>query len=323
MPAHVRAIQIDWHYNEVSPELRKLLPELDQRLSSTDHTWTTLREQLRELAVRHLDLAADAFVEDGDRRYWLFRLRPIEPVAGLTLRELGDLRVEELEIHEHLDGAALELPYDEALTVTLVRDLDLVDELEGDDDSIDVPLEYTTTEQMQTLLARIAAAIDEGGGRFVADAGYDRFLVELGPGVAVTRRLEVVTAPALVARLKRGEYQALPGPPRKADTKYAQPLFWPASMLEVLQDRAIELDHSLSHVVQLAFLKARETIARSDREKLEAATRRFGGSTQRQTLYFPGDLLDAMEAQASRLDCSLSFVAQSAVALVHKPILDG
>lgn len=323
MPAYVRAIHIDWHYDEASPQVRKLLPEANERLSSTDHTWDTFREQLRELAVRHPDVVADAFIEDGYRNYWLFRVRPVTPKPGMSLRELGDRRVEEIEISERLADATepIELPYDAALTVTLAGDRELLEELDGKDNSIEVPLDYVDEDEMRTMLERIAKAIDDGGGRFVAEAGYDRFLVDLAPGRAVARRLVLATEPELVARLRLGQYKAVPAAPRKAGEKYEQALYWTESMLQFIQGQATRTDRSLSNLVQLAFVKTREAIATSDRAQLEAAKRGFDGDKRRQTLYFPGEMLDAMEAQAARLDSSLSFVAQSAVALARDAIL--
>ena len=323
MPAYVRSIHIDWHIVEASPQIRTILPEANARLSSTDHTWDTFREQLRELAVRHLDVVADAFVEDGCRSFWLFRVRPVAPKAGLSLRELGDARVEAVQIRERLEdnAADVELPYDDAVTVTLARDHALLDELDGEDDSLDVPLEYADADEMRTVLERVAHAIDDGGGRFVAEAGHDRFLVELAPGRAVIRTLVVATEPDLVARLRRGQYPAVPGPPRTPGERYEQALYWPESMLDFLQEHATRTDRSLSYLVQLAFKSTRVAIAAGDREKLEARKRRFDGETRKQTLYFPGDMLDAMDAQASRLDSSVSFVAQSAVALARDAIL--
>lgn len=324
MPAYVRAIHIDWHYDEASPQVRKMLPEANERLSSTDHTWDTFREQLRELAVHHLDVVADAFIEDGYRNYWLFRVRPATAKPGMSLRELGDRRVEEIKISERLGDTTMEpveLPYDDALTVTLAGDRELLEELDGDDNSIEVPLDYVDEDEMRTMLERIAKAIDDGGGRFIAEAGYDRFLVELAPGRAVARRLVLATEPELVARLRRGQYQAVPAAPRKPGEKYEQALYWTDSMLQFIQDQATRTDRSLSNLVQLAFIKTREEIAASDRAQLEAAKRGFDGDKRRQTLYFPGEMLDAMEAQAARLDSSLSFVAQSAVALARDAIL--
>lgn len=324
MPAYVRAIHIDWHYDESSPQVQKMLPEAEQRLSSTDHTWETFREQLRELAVRCLDVVADAFIEDGYRNYWLFRVRQVTAKPGMSLRELGDRRVEEIKISERLGDTTtepVELPYDDALTVTVAGDLELVEELAGDDDSIEVPLDYVDENEMRTMLERIAKAIDDGGGRFVAEAGYDRFLVELTPGRAVARRLVLATEPELVGRLRRGQYKGVPAAPRKPGEKYEQALYWTDSMLQFIQDQATRTDRSLSNLVQLAFMKTREAIAASDRAQLEAAKRGFDGDKRRQTLYFPGEMLDAMEAQAARLDSSLSLVAQSAVALARDAIL--
>ncbi|MGE0869508.1 MAG: hypothetical protein AB7P03_13155 [Kofleriaceae bacterium] len=324
MPAYVRAIHIDWHYDEASPQLRKILSEANERLSSRNHTWDTFREQLRELAVREPDVVADAFVEDGYRLYWLFRVRPVALKAGRSLRELGDARVEQVQISERVEDVTagpVELPYDDALTVTLARDHELVGELGGDDNSIDVPLEYGDADEMRTMLERIANAMDDGGGRFVAEAGFDRFLVELAPGRAVTRRLVLGTEADLVARLRHAQYTAVPAPPRKPGEKYEQPLYWPDSMLQFLQEQATRTDRSLSNLVQLAFASTREAIAASNYGQLIAAKQSFGGDKRKQTLYFPGEMLDAMEALAARRDNSLSFVAQCAVALARDTML--
>lgn len=318
MPAYVRAIHIDWHVAEASPPIRKILPEANERLSTTDHTLDTFRAQLRELALRHPELVADAFVEDGYRAFWLFRVRPVAAARGLSLRELGDARVAELRIRERLEeGETPELPYDEALTVTLARDHELAD----GDDSLDVPLEYTDADEMRAMLERIAAAIDDGGGTFVAEAGHDRFLVDLAPGRALIRTLVVAAEAALVARLRCGEYSAVPGPPRTPGERYAQALYWPEPMLAFLEEQATRTDRSLSYLVQLAFETSHDAIAAGDRDTLASRTRRFDGETRRQTLYVPGDMLDAMEVQAARLDSSVSFVAQSAVALARDAIL--
>jgi uncharacterized small protein (TIGR04563 family) len=324
MPAYVRSIHIDWHVAEASPQLRTILPEANARLSSTDHTWDTFRAQLRELALRHPGLVADAFVEDGYRGYWLFRVRPVTARPGLSLRELGDARVDEIRIRERLEDSAgedVEWPYDEAVTVSLARDHALIDELGGDEDSLDVPLDYADAGELRAVLERIAAAIDEGGGRFVAEAGHDRYLVDLAPGRAVIRTLVVATEPALVARLRRGEYAPVPAPPRVAAERYEQPLFWPEPMLQFLHEHATRADRSLSYLVQLAFARTREAMAALDREQLEESKRGFEGETRRQTLYVPGEMLDAMEAHAARLDSAVSFVAQCAVALARDALV--
>ena len=221
------------------------------------------------------------------------------------------------------DGTAgpVELPYDEALTVTLARDLELVGELGGEGDSIEVPQEYVDADEMRTILDRIAKAMNDGGGRFVAEVGHDRFLVEVARERAVTRRLVLATEPELVARLRRGQYTVVPAPSRKPGDKYEQSLYWPGSMLQFIQEQATRTDRSLSNLVQLAFAKTREAIAASNRGELEAAKRSLEGDKRKQTLYFSGEMLDAMEAQAARLDSSLSFVAQCAVALARDAIL--
>lgn len=298
MPDFLRTIQIDWHYDEASPQIRKLLPEANQSLSSTDHTFDTFREQLHELAGKHLDIVADAFVEDAYRRYWLFRVRTLPQKAGMSLREMSQLRVEAIEIPMRFeDGTkAVELPYD-----------DVID---------DVPLEYADEAEMRAALTNLQTS-----GTFVADAGFERFLVELAPEKTVIRKVVPAIEAELVGRLRRGEYMAVPAPPRVADEKYEQSLYWPESMLKFLTEQAVRTDRSLSSIVQEAFNKARKKIAASDREELAEKKRVFDGETRRQSLYFHGDMLDEIAAEAARLDSSLSFVAQSAVALARDAIL--
>jgi uncharacterized small protein (TIGR04563 family) len=294
----LRTIQIDWHYDEASPQIRKVLPAANQSLSSTDHTFDTFREQLRELAGKHLDIVADAFVEDAYRQYWLFRVRTVPQKAGMSLREIAKQRVEEIEVGMRFEDGAkpVELPYD-----------DVVD---------DVPLEYADEAEMRAAVANVQTS-----GAFVADAGFERFLVELAPEKTVIRKVVPAVEAALVGRLRRGEYKAVPAPPRVADEKYEQALYWPESMLTFLTEQAVRTDRSLSNLVQEAFNKARKKIAASDREELAEKKRVFDGETRRQSLYFRGDMLDEMAAEAARLDSSLSFVAQSAVALARDAIL--
>lgn len=65
-------------------------------------------------------------------------------------------------------------------------------------------------------------------------------------------------------------------------------------MLQFIQEQATRTDRSLSSLVQFAFAETREAIAASDRGQLEAAKRSFDGDSRKQTLYFPGEMLDAL-----------------------------
>jgi uncharacterized small protein (TIGR04563 family) len=216
----------------------------------------------------------------------------------MSLREIAKHRVEEIEVGMRFeDGAkAVELPYDDAID--------------------EIPLDYSNEAEMRAALANVSAR-----GTFVADAGFDRFLVELAPKKTMIRKVVPAVEAELVARLRRGEYTTVPAPPRVADEKYEQLLFWPESMLKFLTEQAVRTDRSLSNIVQEAFTKARKTIAASNRDELAQKKRTFDGETRRQSLYFRGDMLDEMAAQAARLDSSLSFIAQSAVALARDAIL--
>ncbi len=99
------------------------------------------------------------------------------------------------------------------------------------------------------------------------------------------------------------------------NAKYEHALYWPEQMLDVIQQHATRTDRSLSSIVQIAWKTQYPTIAASDRETLAAAHRGYTGAKRKQSLFYPGSMLEQFAEQAKRLDSSESFVVQAAVAL--------
>jgi uncharacterized small protein (TIGR04563 family) len=319
MPYYLAYSTIDWHYDEASAALKPVLAGAQTRLRpNSNHTDTTFEEVLREVAAANPAIVADALIEDGYRSHWLFRAR-----NGM---------VEKLVVDERPEGALdrpIELPLDTIATVTLARDADEITELleeqdffdGSDDETVTLPLRFNDEAAMRDVLARVASAIDEPAEGFVADVDGQRFLIELAPGKATIRKLVIVTEPALVARLTSGTFTDAPVNPPRADEKREQSLYWPEPMLKWIQEQAARTDKSLSYIVQFAFKHARTAIAASDRAQLAKPVRAFDGEKRKQTLYFPGSMLVEMTEHATRLDTSLSLVAQSAVALARDAII--
>lgn len=311
MPAYIRLIRIDLHVDETPPALHPVLAEVHQDLDSTDHTLDSFRERLELHAAAHPELVVDALIDNGYNAFALLRAR-----GG---------RVEVQAVEERPEGATdrVELPYDDLATVTIGRDREaigaLLAELDTElDDPVDLPTVYDSEAQLRALIERVAAAASSGGGSFIAETVEARFLVDVAPGRGFVARLVVVTEPELFDRLLRADYTPAPAGPRKPGVKYEQALYWPEAMLRFIQDQATRTDRSLSWIVQRAFLDERATIAQHDRAALARALEPFRGADKRkQTLYFPGDMLDTIEREAKRLDSSLSFVMQCAVALAR------
>jgi len=180
------------------------------------------------------------------------------------------------------------------------------------DSAIDgIELDY---ESEAELIAAVDAASDaHAEGTMVADVGWDRYLVQLAGGGANVLEAYPVDS-TLFARLAQEQYTRPGRAPRKPDEKYEQALYWAEDMLRLLEEEGTRTDRSLSYLVQLAWKHARARIAKSDASTLRSAVRTFYGDKCKQTLYFPGTYLDEMEREAARLDCSLSLIAQSAVA---------
>ncbi len=320
MPAFLTTICIDWHYASASAALQQVLPAIDAQLRSTDHTWTTFRDQLAQFVATQPTAVVDALTADEYRAYSLLRARD---------GKLTHMKVEEQPVGGNPPSS---LPYDELITVTLVRDVEVVrgaleeftDLDDVDDDAYDtevaVPLSYPDIDTLHRVVDLLARAIDVGGGSYVAEVNTERFLVDIKPGQSLVRPLAVVTEPPLVARLLQHDYIRVPPPPRDAAEKYSAGLYWPESLLLWLQSQASRTDRSLSYLVQFAYKHAHAQIEASDYKTLAAAAKKFDGDKRKQTLYFPGAILDAIEAQARRIDSSVSLVAQAAVVLSQPAI---
>jgi uncharacterized small protein (TIGR04563 family) len=179
--------------------------------------------------------------------------------------------------------------------------------------SADIPLDYDDLDEMHAAIAEAAAQTEESA-RFLVEVGFDRYLVELAAGEARARKL-VFVGPhaALVAHLCRGDYPRAPSPPRDPTSKYALALYWPSSMLQMLQDEAVRCDESMSAIVKFAWRTSYAKVHAADADTIARARQRSEGDVRRQTLYYPGGMLDQIEAEAARLDVSQSSVVQAAV----------
>lgn len=317
MPTFLGRRRIDWHSDGLPPELRQVAADGHASLDSNDHTLWTFVEVLEKVARAHPTLVVDALVDGGYRQYHLVRA-----AAGKVSNE---------EVIERPVGATdgVRLPYDEVASVTLVRDGDKVRALlaehaaeelfEADEDAVDLPLAYSSEAGLRAVAAAVAAAIDEPAPSFVADVEIDRFLVELAPGTANVRALEVVGhTRALVTHLLHDDLTvpSVPAPARDPSAKYEMALFWPEPMLALLQEHATRTDRSLSYIAQLAWKTSAAQIAKSDRDALSPHLRSYADAPKaKQTLYFPGAMADQIDAEATRLDASKSYVVQCAVVL--------
>ncbi|MGE0869657.1 MAG: hypothetical protein AB7P03_13915 [Kofleriaceae bacterium] len=116
----------------------------------------------------------------------------------------------------------------------------------------------------------------------------------------------------LIHHLLHGSYAAVP---REPGGKHAASLYFSATNAELLQREAYRLNVSFSWIVQAAFKHAAPRISGSDRSVLVKVGPAAGA--KKYALYFPGEMLDAMEAEARRLDCSVSSIAQTALVLAR------
>lgn len=311
MPYYVRMSRLDWGYDDAPADLQTVLRDANLELSSLNHTAETFEAELRALAAARPEVTLDALLEDGFRAYVLFRAR-----GGVVSVEAVDERCEGALDRE------VDLPLDDLATVNVGEAVESISALLEDNEELDadeetgevtLPLFYADEATMRAAMDRVAAAMTEGEERFVAEVDLDRFLIELRPGVATVHRLVIVTEPELVGRLLRGEYTEPPAPPPRPDEKREQALYFPESMLQSMKEEASRLDVSLSFVTQRAWKLAREVIGEKERDALADALEEFREDDKRkQTLFFPGSLLIEIQAQATRLDSSMSFVVQSA-----------
>ncbi|MGE0548031.1 MAG: TIGR04563 family protein [Kofleriaceae bacterium] len=111
--------------------------------------------------------------------------------------------------------------------------------------------------------------------------------------------------------------------------KVEQPLFFPEPMLEHIRSEAVRIDRSASWCAQRAWLLARTTLIAlptvtdgvepapsPERDELELQlTARFqlaDAPKQKQTLFFPQDMIIEIHGEARRLDRSMSWMVQAA-----------
>jgi len=104
--------------------------------------------------------------------------------------------------------------------------------------------------------------------------------------------------------------------------RFEHALYFPEPMLDEIQDEATRLDKSMSWIVQKAWVLTREVIARTPDRDAAAALRSepVVSTKRRQTLYYPGEMLVEMEAEATRFDSSMSWVMQLALELSRPAI---
>ncbi|MEJ7596459.1 MAG: hypothetical protein WKG01_01010 [Kofleriaceae bacterium] len=320
MPAYIEFVRIDWHVESTPPDLFPALVAANARCSSDDHTFETLRAELRKTAAAHPTLAADVLLGSGYNSFYLLRVR-----RG---------RVTEQAVEERPEGETVtrDLPYEDLVTVTLVRNRKVLGAalLAVDPDldvasAIDLPTHYSSEALLRKLMHRIALAIDAGGGAFIAEAGdHDaRFLVELVPGKAVVRALLVVTQPTLVARLLANELTPIPRLGRDPRQGYPCELDWPADMLAYLTAAATRVQHSVAYLVQYALRVARPKLEGASSKTLLTSAKAVGlhgGAMTARSIKLSGNTLDELEAFAKQHDCSTSEIARAAVALAKSDI---
>jgi uncharacterized small protein (TIGR04563 family) len=95
--------------------------------------------------------------------------------------------------------------------------------------------------------------------------------------------------------------------------KIEKALFLSTAMVDELQSELRRVDRSMSWLAQRAWVFARERIiAATDRKAGTDFNMTEGGPPRKQSLFFPGTMLEEIEAQATRLDCSESALVQLA-----------
>jgi uncharacterized small protein (TIGR04563 family) len=323
MPYYVQRTSIDWHYDEHDAELSSIVALANQRLSSRTHTAETFEQSLRELASQHPELRCDALIEDGFRFLRLFRAAR------------GD--VSHIEVEQRPEDAlasAIELPLDDMADVRLssgrAQALDALleaaaypEDLDGEDESVQLPLQYKDAARLRAAMTAVAAAIEVAADPFVAEVETTRYLVELKAGNARVARLKTITEPELVARLLAGRVAPVPQAPLADSSKYEQTVYLPDHVLANVREHAARTDRSLSYIAQHAYKLGRQRIlaCTSSTELADALSDDAPPSDKRkQTLYFSGAMLKELRSEAQRLDVSLSRVLGAAWALAQAEI---
>jgi uncharacterized small protein (TIGR04563 family) len=98
-----------------------------------------------------------------------------------------------------------------------------------------------------------------------------------------------------------------------ASDKIEKLLFLSTAMVDELQTELRRIDRSMSWLAQRAWVIARDRIASAtDRTAGTDFQMTAGGPPRKQSLFFPEAMLEDIEAQAARLDCSASALVQLA-----------
>jgi len=276
VPYFIDLIRIDWHVAETPAELHDAISAANERCTGSDHTLLTVREGLEAAARLDPRIMADALCDTGFNSF-----------SYLFVRDGQVTEVAVEEVPEHGE------PYDEP-----------------DNDSagdLDYELYFDDEAQLRDKLQSIRPTKP---ATFIATAGDQRFLVELTPEQWSMSKMLVLTQPALFAKLMAADY-AVPAAkkqPRVPDDKYSQALYLTAGQLGWMQAMATKGDKSLSWIAQRAVKLAGAKLG-----ELVAAYRTPEGEKQKQTLYFPGRMLDQLDAVAAARDCSISTIIQAAI----------
>jgi uncharacterized small protein (TIGR04563 family) len=103
--------------------------------------------------------------------------------------------------------------------------------------------------------------------------------------------------------------------------KIEQSLYWSTRDMEYLKSEAFRLDRSLSWVVQRSWTLARDQIqSLKSRDDASDTGLQSEQSKVKQTLYFPDAMLVQMRSEATRLDCSMSWLVHVAVGLARSEL---
>jgi len=283
VPSYIDLIRIDWHVAETPAELHEAISAANERCTGSDHTLLTVQEGLEAAARLDPRIMADALCDTGFNSFTFLFVRD---------GQVAEVRVDEVPEH----GEPHDPPYDEAAA------------------ELDLQLHFDDEDQLREALESIRPTKP---ATFVATAGDRRFLVELTPEQWSMSKLLVVTQPALFAKLMAEDYArpVAKRPARLPNQKYSQALYLSEGQLGWMQQMAVKRDASLSWIAQRAVRLAGQKLG-----ELGAKYIAPEGVKQRQTLYFPGLMLDQLEVVAAAQDCSISKLVQAALTAAKSEI---
>lgn len=330
MPIYITDSRVDWGWNERSEEERTIIRTYQSQLDAGDHGVESFSTLLSRASAALPAIEIRALLEEDSR--------------SRTLLLASGGRVQPVNIKDATrPGRWLDLPWlplDHFATVRCGSSSEDVraaladasySEVEGEEDEIDVPLEYSSLDELRSSMNLVAQAMTGEPDQFVADVNHERYLVSLRPGAAsiqpltpwpssdredhatlVRTLLSKSRSELFPVRVSARERMAASGA-----TKMAQALFLPEALLAELQVEGVRTDRSLSYLVQYAWKEARERIrSLPDRSAAESLQRSFADSAKgKQTLYFPGDMLAEIEDEAARFDSSASWIVQLACSI--------